>query len=101
VGSFGDDGITSNSETIQFTATPIKNGDGDIYYDFRRDNSQVSLCSGDGKNHAAPIICLVSPAFWLLSSNRPAVYDTTATFNTVLNLHYPEVFAQLSRTAVE
>jgi hypothetical protein len=98
-GPFGNDGITTKqSETITLTGAPLRTEQHcDTYYYLNRHNKvDFSDYKKDILNGTPPIICLVSPAFWLLRSNRQAVFDTSGSWNSVFQKHCPQLFQQLS-----
>jgi hypothetical protein len=68
----------------------------DTYYVLNRNNEVPGV---DGvqeiNNKTAPILCLVSDSFFIFTSNRKAVYETTLTWNEAFSKNFPQIYNTL------
>jgi hypothetical protein len=101
--AFFFDGVFSRNETITLRASPlsIPNAAGDMtvvdtYYVLNR-NNDVPGVNGvqEINNKTAPILCLVSDSFFIFTSNRKAVYETTLTWNEAFAKNFPQICQSL------
>jgi hypothetical protein len=65
-------------------------GEKDTYYRLHRHNQPPSEAK---KNGSPPIINLCSDTFWLFSSNRHGIYETSKSWNQVFKDNYPQLYA--------
>jgi hypothetical protein len=91
--AFFFNGVDSPHETITLTGTPIcKEGRQDTYLYNHRHNNKYNV---GNKNGTPPLLCLITDTFWLFSSNRAAVYETSRSWDEVFSSHYNGLYNQL------
>jgi hypothetical protein len=83
-----------NGETLNMSAGPIQTGVNNTYLLNHR-HAQTET----RRNNTPPYVCLINDTFWLLSSKKPAVYETQKEWNEVFSSHYPELYNQLAAEA--
>jgi hypothetical protein len=95
--AFFFDGVNSPHETITLQANPIvSEGEQDTYlYNNRHNNARTPA----KRNLTPPVICLISDTFWLFSSGKQAIYETSKTWNEVFRDNYPALYNSLLQQA--
>jgi hypothetical protein len=95
--AFFFDGVNSPHETVTLTAGPIvSEGEQDIYLYTNRHNNPRTPAK---RNLTPPLINLLSDTFWLFSSGKQVIYETSKTWNEVFKDNYPTLYSMLLQQA--